>query len=66
MYVYVKISVSADKSMAHAAEEAAITAAQEAKRAAAAAQELMLQAKKAAEKASRALRIAEAYGGKKL
>ena len=39
--------------MAHAAEEAAITAAQEAKHAAAAAQELMLQARKAAEKASR-------------
>ncbi|XP_078365385.1 vitellogenin receptor-like [Oculina patagonica] len=55
-----------DKSMAHAAEEAAITAAQEAKHAAAAAQELMLQAKRAAEKASRAMKIAEEYKGKKL
>lgn len=54
------------KSMAHAAEEAAITAAQEAKHAAATAQELMLQAKRAAEKASRAMKIAEEYGGKKV
>lgn len=52
--------------MAHAAEEAAITAAQEAKQAAATAQELMLQARKAAEKASRAMKIAEAYKGKKV
>lgn len=55
-----------DESIAHAAEEAAITAAQEAKHAAAAAQELMLQARKAAEKASRAMKIAEAYKGKKV
>jgi len=55
-----------DESMVHAAQEAAITAAQEAKHAAAAAQELMLQAKQAAEKASRASKIAEAYKGKKV
>lgn len=54
-----------DKSMAHAAQEAAITAAQEAKRAAAAAQDMMLLARKAAEKASRAMKIAEAYEGKR-
>lgn len=47
------------KSMARVAEEAAITAAQEAKRAAGAAQELMLKAKEAADKARRAMEIAE-------
>ena len=47
------------KSLARAAEEAAITAAQEAKRAAAAAQELMLKTKEAADKARRAMEIAE-------
>ena len=45
--------------MARAAEEAAISAAQEAKRAAALAQELMLKAKEAAEKATRAMKIVE-------
>lgn len=45
--------------MARVAEEAAITAAQEAKRAAGAAQELMLKAKEAADKARRAMEIAE-------
>lgn len=45
--------------MARAAEEAALTAAQEAKHAAAAAQDFMLKAKVAAEKARRALLIAE-------
>lgn len=64
--IYLKAYISADKSMAHAAEEAAITAAQEAKHAAAAAQELMLEAKRAAEKASRAMKIAEEYKGKKV
>lgn len=53
------------KSLAHAAEEAAMTAAQEAKRAAAAAEDMMLLARRAAEKASRALKIAEDYGAKK-
>ena len=52
--------------MARAAEEAAITAAQEAKRVAAVAQELMLKAKEAAEKATRAMEIAEANERKKL
>lgn len=47
------------KSMARVAEEAAITAAQEAKRAAGAARELMLKAKEAADKARRAMEIAE-------
>ncbi|XP_074618325.1 uncharacterized protein LOC141877303 [Acropora palmata] len=47
------------KSLARAAEEAALSAAQEAKHAAAAAQDFMLKAKLAAEKARRALLIAE-------
>ena len=50
---------SPGKSLARAAEEAALTAAQEAKHAAAAAQDFMLKAKVAAEKARRALLIAE-------
>ena len=53
------------KSLAHAAEEAAMTAAQEAKRAAVAAEDMMLLARRAAEKASRALKISEDYGAKK-
>lgn len=50
----------AGKSLARAAEEAAITAAQEAKRAAIVAQELMSKAQQAADKAQKALQIAEA------
>lgn len=47
-------------SIAQAAEAAALTAAQEAKRAAFAAQEMMKSAKEAADKAKRARQIAEA------